>query len=70
MKTKHFSKKLALNKKTISNLKKMEMKNAEGRELLTKGTWCPGSCIIEIGAGSGCNSVYPLYCVCKNPFIE
>lgn len=68
MKPKYFSKKLILNKKTVANLDKREMKNVEGgAPPFTNKTWCDGSCMVPIGGGTGCLTIYPDYCVCEFP---
>lgn len=56
MKTKKLSKKLALNKKTISNLSDSEMNNVHGGEL----TMPPKTCLVcETDYGPYCDSVIP-----------
>ncbi len=44
MKTRKFDKKLALNKETVANLNKDEMKNAHGGKPFTRETLCPMTC--------------------------
>jgi hypothetical protein len=61
MKSKNFSKNLILNKKTVADLSNKEIKAVIGGEIITLNTWCPGSCHPW---PSGCNSIYPKYCVC------
>ena len=57
MKSKIFSKKLILNKNTITDLNNKEMKEAAGAgPPPTEGTWCAGSCAPFINQESECYS--------------